>query len=89
MNEATLILLAREFFQVAIQIAAPLLGAAVLVGVTVSVGQVLTSIQDVTLAYVFRLAGVGLVAAALGRWMVKVLVEYTRELWLNIPHLIG
>ena len=89
MTEATVITLAREFFQVSLLVAGPVLAVAVVTGVLVSVAQVVTSVQDVTLAYVVRLAAVGAVLVVLGRWMLHALADYTVDLWLAIPALIG
>jgi flagellar biosynthetic protein FliQ len=51
-------------------IVAPLLVACLVVGVVISVLQVATQLQDMTLSYVPKLFVAGLVLVALGPWMI-------------------
>jgi flagellar biosynthetic protein FliQ len=89
MTEGAVMLIGRGFFQAAVEIAGPVLVVAVVAGVSVSVAQVLTSVQDMTLAFVVRIAAVSLVLAFVGQWMLHRLVQYTIRLWEDIPQLIG
>ncbi len=64
---------------------APVLGAALLVGILSAVLQTLTSIQDQVLSFVPKLAVVLLVLALLGGWILGSLGDYTRQLFALIP----
>lgn len=68
-----------------ITLAAPILLTALLVGLTVSIIQATTSIQEQTLTFVPKIAAIMLVLALLGGWMFTHLTEYTKRLFDLIP----
>jgi len=59
----------------------PILSAAIVIGLIISLIQTVTSIQEQTLAFVPKLIGVGLVTVAVSGWMLKTLVEFTIQLF--------
>jgi len=64
---------------------APLLGAILVVGVLISVLQVATQVQEMTLAYVPKLIVAGLTLVLLGGWMLNRIMHFSRDLLLSIP----
>jgi len=60
----------------AMMIAGPVLLAALAIGVLISVLQVATQLQEMTLSYIPKLAITGLVLIALGPWMIHRLTEF-------------
>jgi flagellar biosynthetic protein FliQ len=72
-----------------IMLAAPLLLAALLVGLLVGVFQAATQINEMTLSFIPKLVGMAVTILVAGPWMLKVIVSYTRELFESIPGLIG
>ena len=72
-----------------IMLAAPLLVAALLVGLLVGVFQAATQINEMTLSFIPKLVGMAVTILVAGPWMLKVIVSYTRELFESIPGLIG
>ncbi|MFO7305981.1 MAG: flagellar biosynthesis protein FliQ [Gammaproteobacteria bacterium] len=70
-------------------LAAPLLLAALLVGLLVGVFQAATQINEMTLSFIPKLIGMAVMLVIAGPWMLKLIVGYTRELFENIPGLIG
>jgi flagellar biosynthesis protein FliQ len=60
--------------------AAPILLAAMAVGLVINIGQVLTSIQDQTVSTVPRLAAVGGILFFLTPWMLSYLMSFTVSL---------
>ncbi len=68
-------------------LAGPVMLATLLVGLTISIFQVATQIQEITLSYVPKIITAGLVLILLGPWMVAQLVSYTTDLYLVIPEL--
>lgn len=60
-------------------VAGPLLGAALLIGVGVSLFQAVTQIQEQTLTFIPKLLGVAAVGVATMPWMVRTLVEFLAE----------
>lgn len=75
------LLLVRETLMMTLRIAAPILGAGVLVGLTVSVAQSITSIQDQSLSFVPKIFVMVIVAALLIPWIATKLIEYAAFLF--------
>ncbi|AKM07984.1 flagellar biosynthesis protein FliQ [Pelagerythrobacter marensis] len=68
-------------------IAGPVLLITLVVGLLVSVLQVATQIQEITLSYVPKTIAAGLALIVLGPWMVAKLSDFSRSLYLLIPSL--
>lgn len=68
-------------------IAAPVLLAALLVGLLISVLQVATQLQEMTLTYVPKLFACGLVLIALGPWMINRITQFAIDAIRIIPQL--
>lgn len=70
-------------------IAGPVLVVTMVVGLIISVFQVATQIQEITLSYVPKTLAAGLVLILLGPWMIAKLGDFARSLFLLIPSLGG
>jgi flagellar biosynthetic protein FliQ len=70
-------------------LAAPLLLAALAIGLLVGVFQAATQINEMTLSFIPKLVGMAGTLVVAGPWMLKTIVGYTRELFESIPGLIG
>ena len=68
-------------------VAGPVMLATLLVGLTVSIFQVATQIQEITLSYVPKIVTAGLMLIILGPWMIARLTSFARDLYLTIPAL--
>ena len=68
---------------------APVLGAALITGLVVSILQAATQINEMTLAFIPKLIAVFAALALTGPWMLALLTDYVRRLFSNIPALIG
>ena len=68
-------------------IAGPVLLATLVVGVIISILQVATQIQEMTLSYVPKMLVAVFVLIALGPWMLTRLTDFARSLYLLIPTL--
>lgn len=80
--------LARRTLEAAVWIAAPLLAIATLVSLLINVVQVLTSLQEQTLASVPRLAAVVTAIFLLMPWMVRRMTGFTLLLFSDFrPYL--
>lgn len=75
--------LARLALQAAFWITIPVLGAATLVSLLINIAQVMTAIQDTTVATVPRLAAVGVILFLLMPWMLNHLVAFTLLLFTD------
>jgi len=70
-------------------VAGPVLLATLAVGLIVSVFQVATQIQEITLSYVPKMLAAMVLLIALGPWMIARLTGFARSLYLLIPSLAG
>lgn len=68
-----------------VSIALPLLLITMIVGVLVSIFQVVTQIQEVSLSFIPKILTVVLVLVVLGPWMLKRLVSYSAAVIAGIP----
>ncbi len=69
----------------AVLVAAPVLGIALVVGVLVSILQVVTQVQEMSLTFVPKLGAVVLVLVVLGPWMIKRIAAFASGLITSIP----
>jgi flagellar biosynthetic protein FliQ len=75
--------------EITILLSAPLLLAALIIGLLVGVFQAATQINEMTLSFIPKLIGMAGTLVVAGPWMLKTIVGYTRELFESIPGLIG
>jgi flagellar biosynthetic protein FliQ len=89
MSDTAIIHIALQTMLVALKLSAPILLTALVIGFAVSLFQSLTQIQEVTLAFVPKLLGVGIALLVCGNWMMHTLVAFTNDLFDAIPGLLG
>lgn len=68
-------------------VSGPVLIAILLVGLAISVLQVATQIQEMTLTFVPKLLVTGLLMVFLGSWTMGKIAGFARELLLSIPNI--
>jgi flagellar biosynthesis protein FliQ len=89
MNQDTVVNLATQAMSLALKIAGPLLLAALVVGLLISVFQAVTQIQEQSLSLIPKIAAVAVVIVLLGPWMLGQMVSYTTALYTSIPTMVG
>ena len=70
-------------------LAGPLLIAALAVGLLIGIFQAATQIQEMTLSFIPKLAALAIALVIGGPWMLRTIVEFTKELFMQIPALVG
>jgi flagellar biosynthesis protein FliQ len=83
------VVLARHLLLEALILCAPMLIAATVVSVTMSLVQTLTGVQEQTLTAVPRLVVVFIVMLALMPWTIHRTVSYTTNLWTDFHKYLG
>ena len=68
-------------------VAGPILAAALMVGLIVSILQVATQLQEMTLSYVPKLLVSGFALILLGPWMIHRITQFAIEMIALIPSL--
>ena len=81
--------IAIESLIVTTKVAFPVLAAALLAGLLVGVLQAATSIQEMTLSFIPKLAVMALALAIFGEWQIAVLMEYFDAIFERIRTLDG
>ena len=71
----------RRALETALLLAAPVLGVTLVIGVLVAMLQAVTSIRDMTMGMVLKIAGVGLTMLVAGGWMMQIAVSFTAEVF--------
>ncbi len=73
--------LGRYTLETALMIAAPMLGICMIVGITVTLFQAVTSIRDMTLTIVPKLLAMSLASLIFGNWMMQNIMKFTVEIF--------
>lgn len=79
--------IARKAIQTALLLSLPLLMSAMVVGLTVSVFQAATQIQEQTLTFVPKIITVMVVLLFLAPWMINVIIAFASGMLLGIATL--
>ena len=66
-----------------IKCSAPMLLVSLVVGLTISIFQTVTSIQEQTLTFVPKLLGIFTILMLLGHWLANQLIAFTQMLWAD------
>ena len=89
MTDTTVIEIALRMMTVTAKVAAPILITSLAIGLAISLFQSVTQIQEVTLTFVPKVAGVAVVILISGHWMLQQLIMFTHQLFDLIPRLIS
>jgi len=76
----------REALLTALKLAVPLLAVGLVVGLSVSILQAVTQIQEQTLAFIPKILAVVATLLFLMPWMLSTVVEYTRGILLQLTN---
>ena len=87
MDPAQVIDLGRESLWIAVLVAAPLLGVALIVGLAVGILQAATSIQEMTLSFIPKLGAMILALVIFGSWQIAVMMDFIRRIFERMPEL--
>jgi len=89
MTPETVLNMGRQAMETTLLLSAPLLLAALLVGLLVSIFQAATQINESTLAFIPKLLAVFATMLIAGPWMIGIMLDYMRQLFAAIPTLAG
>jgi len=89
MTPETVMTVGRQALELTILVSAPMLLAALVTGLLVSIFQAATQINEMTLSFIPKLLVMFLMMIVAGPWMITMMVDYMRQLFSSIPGLIG
>lgn len=85
MNTEVAIFWLREALYTGFLVLGPLLGAALLTGILVSLFQAITSMQEMTLSFIPKILAIAVVLFFLLPWMLQMLTDFSAEVFSAIP----
>ncbi|CAM3546939.1 Flagellar biosynthetic protein FliQ [Paracidovorax anthurii] len=74
-----------DLFWTGLVVCLPILGLTMLIGLIISVLQVVTQVQEMSLTFVPKLLMAGIAMIFFGPWMLRKLGQFATQLWTNIP----
>ena len=79
----------RQAVEMTLILSGPMLLAALVIGLIVSIFQAATQINEQTLSFIPKLIGSFIVMILAGPWKLQMMVDYIRRLFESTPQLIG
>lgn len=89
MNEQTVIDLGARAIWVALEVSAPTLLAALLMGVVISIIQAATQINEQTLSFIPKVLAMTVALVVSGPWVLQIMLNFTEEIFRGIPTIKG
>jgi len=77
MDQSVVMDIARRGMETALLVSLPVMAVTLFIGLLVSVFQAVTQVQEMTLTFVPKLIGIGIVIMLMGNWMLTLLVRFT------------
>jgi flagellar biosynthetic protein FliQ len=87
-SDSSVVDIAVQSILLATKLAAPILGVSLAIGLFIGLIQSATQLQEQTLSFVPKLAGVALVLVVCGHWMLGQVIGFTQGLFDMIPQLL-
>jgi flagellar biosynthetic protein FliQ len=84
MTQSQIIEIGTRAMWVTLELALPVLGVSLVVGLLVSIFQAVTQLQEPTLTFIPKVLAVVLVIVLAGPWMLNTLLGFTTALWSGI-----
>jgi flagellar biosynthetic protein FliQ len=89
MTPESVMTLGQKAMEVTLMVSTPLLLAALVTGLLVSIFQAATQINEMTLSFIPKLVVLFAMLVFAGPWMLSVLLDYMRQVLEGIPGVIG
>lgn len=89
MTPESVMVIGHDAMQVALAVAAPMLLAALVSGLFISLLQAATQINEQTLSFIPKILAVVATMVVAGPWMLNLILDYMRTLFSNLPNMIG
>ena len=89
MTPEIIMTIGQRALEITLLLAAPMLLAALIIGLLVGVFQAATQINEMTLSFIPKLIAVFMTMVVAGPWITALLLDYVRRLFASIPDVIG
>ena len=88
MTQDTVTSLLVDMMGITVKVAMPMLLAALIVGLLISIFQAVTQIQEQTLSFIPKIVALVVVLIVAGPWMLNSITDWTTNLWGGIPQTV-
>lgn len=88
MTPDTVMSMTHVALRIALTMAGPTLLTSLIIGLTVSIFQAATQVNEMTLTFIPKLVGVAVVLVILGPWLLTTMIDYMQALFTGIPDLV-
>ncbi|RKQ92376.1 flagellar biosynthetic protein FliQ [Solirubrobacter pauli] len=88
MTQDTVTSLLVDMMGITVKVAMPMLLAALIVGLLISIFQAVTQIQEQTLSFIPKIVALVVVLIVAGPWMLNSITDWTSNLWGGIPQTV-
>jgi flagellar biosynthetic protein FliQ len=89
MAPETVVTLVKQTLEMVMILSAPLLIAALGTGLLISIFQAATQINESTITFVPKLVVIFIVIVLAGPWIIRLMVDFTKNLLMSIPTIIN
>jgi flagellar biosynthetic protein FliQ len=89
MTPETVMEIGRQALEMTLMLSGPLLLAALVTGLIISIFQAATQINEQTLSFIPKLVVMFITLIIAGPWMLQMMTDYIRRLFESIPQIIG
>ncbi|MBD3217191.1 MAG: flagellar biosynthesis protein FliQ [candidate division Zixibacteria bacterium] len=79
--------LGREAVMLTLMVSGPMLLFGLIIGLTISILQAVTQIHEMTLTFIPKIVAVAVALVIFLPWMITIIVDFTRSLFISIPTL--
>ena len=88
MTQPFIVEFAMESIKTALLLSAPMLGFGLITGLTVSIFQAVTSIQELTLTFIPKILAVFFSLILFFPWLLQLMLNFTSKILINFPDYI-
>jgi flagellar biosynthetic protein FliQ len=88
MTQGSFLEVMRQALTLTLMLSAPVLSFGLIVGLLVSIFQAVTSINEMTLAYIPKILAVFAALAIFGPWMLQMMLSFTSNIFIQMPGLV-
>ena len=89
MTPESVMLVGLQALEMTVLVSAPLLLAALVTGLLVSLFQAATQINEMTLSFIPKVLAMFLALVIAGPWMLTLMTDYMRNVFLSLPSVVG
>ena len=89
MTQEDVVHIGKQAIETVLLTSAPMLIAALVIGLVISIFQAATQINEMTLSFVPKLVAIFVTLVLAGPWMITLLTDFIRRLFESIPAMIG